>query len=146
MEALEITRLSKEDFILYTKITSIDLQYNEKLELIKIGTDKILDSDIVWPNLRALIKTLKVQIEAIEERIAEKTLLLQHKIRHKTDKKILLKILKSRKVLEEKRDRAFDYQLKCESVLGLLHVLINIKKSSYSYYATYRINMNKQWL
>lgn len=113
-----MTNLSREDFILFTKVSTLDLQFDENLELVKIGKEKIKPEDIAWPNLRALISTLKTQIESIEERIKEKTSLLQHKIRHKTDKTLLMKILKSRKLLEEKKNRAFDYQFKCESVLG----------------------------
>ena len=73
---------------------------------------------MVWPNLRRLISEYKKQIEKMEQKINEKTTLLRHKIRHKTDKTVLMKVMVARKGLEKKRDRLFDYQLQCETILG----------------------------
>ena len=95
------------------------MEIDENLEIIKLGVEnKITVDDIVWPKLRTLKEEYKLQIEKLEFKIKEKNEILKHKIRHKTDKKILLKLMVQRKNIEKKRDHIFELELKCESILG----------------------------
>ena len=118
-EVVNLTNLPLADLALFSKISNSKFQSDDDLKLIKVSeNDKITQEDIVWPNLRKLINEYKNQIEKLEEKILEKTTLIRHKIRHKVDKKVLLKIMISRKTVEKKRDRLFDFQLQCETILG----------------------------
>ena len=117
-EAVDITGLRESDLLLFSKLATSPIQIHQKLRIVKVSDEEVSDKDVVWPNLRKLIKEYSARIEEAERKIDEKTAQLKHKIRHKTAKQLLLKIMKTRKAMETKRDRLLDQQLQFETILG----------------------------
>lgn len=115
-EAKELLNLKNpQDLIFFSKLRE-KVFFDEKTEVARIDLAP-LKGDEVWPALRKSIKEQISKVERLEKEISEKESLLKHKIRHKVDKTLLLKILKTKKNIEKSRDQAFGLQLKLESLL-----------------------------
>ena len=56
---------------------------------------KITSEDAVWPKIRRILSQLKQKSEKLETDINDQTILIKSKIRNKTDKGVLLRLMKS---------------------------------------------------